>query len=266
MTPTTHDSPLLRIGGSDSDRYDRMRRVGWIDMDSVHSARVLVAGAGALGNEAVKNLVLAGFRRIDVADMDDIVVSNLSRCLFFRDEDVRKVMKSDIVAERASEMGPDTTVTSIPGRIQDIEDWDYDIILGCLDNIAARMHLNSHAYFRRIPYIDGATDGFRGKVHVVLPDGPCLQCTMNRSHVRETEKRFTCTGNSTTYVPRMAADITTTAVIAAVQVREALKIASGRGDMCLKHVMYYNGESCEMFTAEASLDPGCANHLLREGG
>ena len=43
---------------------------------------------------------------------------------------------------------------------------------------------------------------------------------MNRTHVREAEKRFTCTGSSSTYVPRMAADITTTAVVAAMQVRK----------------------------------------------
>ncbi|MDD4245418.1 MAG: ThiF family adenylyltransferase [Candidatus Methanomethylophilaceae archaeon] len=259
------EETVLKVGGSDSDRYDRMKRVEWIDMDTVHSARILVAGAGALGNETVKNLVLAGFNTIDVADMDDIVTSNLSRCLFFRDGDVKKVMKSDIVAQRASEMNPDARVSSIPKRVQDIDDWDYDIVLGCLDNIAARMHINSHAYFRDIPYIDGATDGFRGKVHVVLPRGPCLQCTMNRTHVRESEKRFTCTGSSSTYVPRMAAEITTTAIVAAMQVREALKIASGRMDMCLKHIAYYNGENCEMFTAEASVDPECVNHLLREG-
>ena len=259
------EETVLKVGGSDSDRYDRMKRVEWIDMDTVHSARILVAGAGALGNETVKNLVLAGFNTIDVADMDDIVTSNLSRCLFFRDGDVKKVMKSDIVAQRASEMNPDARVSSIPKRVQDIDDWDYDIVLGCLDNIAARMHINSHAYFLDIPYIDGATDGFRGKVHVVLPGGPCLQCTMNRTHVRESEKRFTCTGSSSTYVPRMAAEITTTAIVAAMQVREALKIASGRMDICLKHIAYYNGENCEMFTAEASVDPKCVNHLLREG-
>ena len=171
MTRDPEDT-VLRVGQSDSDRYDRMRRVGWVDMDAVHSARILVAGAGALGNEVVKNLVLAGFNTIDVADMDDIVVSNLSRCLFFRDGDVRKVMKSDVVAQRASEMNPDACVSSIPKRIQEIDDWDYDIALGCLDNIAARMHINSHTYFRNIPYIDGATDGFRGKVHVVLPADP----------------------------------------------------------------------------------------------
>ena len=82
----------------DKDRFDRMRRIGWVDVDSIRTKRCLVVGAGALGNEAVKDLVLAGFRRITVVDMDHIVTSNLSRCLFFRDSDVKKVMKAEVVA------------------------------------------------------------------------------------------------------------------------------------------------------------------------
>lgn len=242
------------------DRFDRMKRVGWVDMDGIHSSKVLVVGAGALGNEVVKNLVLAGFLNIDVVDMDDIVTSNLSRCLFFRDSDVGAGMKSDILAARASALHPSAKIRSIVGRIQDLDDWHYDISLGCLDNIAARMHLNSHARHHGIPYIDGATDGFRGKVQTVLPEGPCLQCAVNRSHVRIAETRFSCTGNASGFVPKMAADITTTAVMAAMQVREAIKIASGKKDMCIKHVTYYDGENNESFTLEVSVDPECVNH------
>ena len=141
----------ISVGSADQDRHDRQRRIDWMDMDGIQKSRILVAGAGALGNEVVKNLVLAGFRRIDVIDMDDIVVSNLSRCLFFRDSDVKSGMKSEIVARRASELDPDVEIRPIVGKVQDLEDWDYDMILGCLDKILARMHLNASACSFGIP-------------------------------------------------------------------------------------------------------------------
>ena len=244
----------------DRDRFDRMRRIDWMDVDTIHDKRCLVVGAGALGNEVVKNLVLAGFRKITVADMDFIVTSNLSRCLFFRDSDVKKVMKADVVASRASELDPDADITPLVKDIREIEDWDYDVILGCLDNISARMHVNAHAYFNGIPYIDGATDGMNGKIMTILPGWPCLQCTMNKTHVQQMERRFTCTGNGTAFVPKTASDITTTAVIAAMQVREAMKIASGHDELCIKGVTYYNGTYGTMETLDVSIDPDCVNH------
>ena len=244
----------------DRDRFDRMRRIEWVDVDSIRQKRCLVVGAGALGNEVVKDMVLAGFRRMTVVDMDYIVTSNLSRCLFFRDSDVRKVKKADVVAERASELDPDVEITSVVSDIRDVEDWDYDIVLGCLDNISARMHVNAHAYYHGIPYIDGATDGMNGRVMTVLPRGPCLQCTMNRTHVEQMERRFTCTGNGTAFVPKTASDITTTAVIAAMQVREAMKVASGKEELCVRGVTYYNGTEGTMETLDVSIDPECMNH------
>ena len=244
----------------DRDRFYRMRRIGWVDVDSIRSKRCLVVGAGALGNEVVKNMVLAGFRMITVVDMDHIVTSNLSRCLFFRDSDVREVKKADVVATRASELDPDAEIIPVVSDIKEMEDWDYDIVLGCLDNISARMHVNAHAYYHGIPYIDGATDGMNGRVMVIIPGGPCLQCTMNRTHVEQMERSFTCTGNGTAFVPKTASDITTTAVIAAMQVREAMKIASGRQDICIKGVTYYNGTEGTMETLDVPIDPACVNH------
>ncbi len=252
---------MITAGHADSDRFDRMRRIDIVDVDAIQKARCLVAGAGAIGNETVKNLVLAGFRDIDVIDMDDIVTSNLSRCLFFRESDVKKVMKADIVSERASELDPEAKINPIVGKVQDIVNWDYDIVLGCLDNIAARMHVNAHAYYHGIPYVDGATDGLRGKIQAVLPGGPCLQCAMNRTHVREAERRFTCTGNGSVFIPKMAADITTTAVISGMQVREAIKIVSGRADLCVRHMTYYDGITGDTETVEVGIDPECPNHL-----
>jgi len=250
---------VLKAGHYDGDRFDRSKRIEWIDIDAIRRAKCLVAGAGALGNEVVKNLVLSGFRDITVVDMDHIVLSNLNRCLFFRGSDIGTVSKADTLAERASDIDSDAVITPKTMRIQDLNEWNFGIAFGCLDNIAARLHLNAHCVFHGIPYADGATDGMRGKVQLVL-DGPCLQCTMNKTHMNVMNERYSCTPSRHVFVQRMAAEITTTSVIAAMQVREALKIVSGRKDLCTCNAVYYNGETGDMITAEADIDPNCPNH------
>ena len=150
-------------------------------------------GPARSGNEVVKNLVLSGVKRITLVDMDSVVRSNLNRCIFFREEDTLKGrMKSEVVAERAEELDPTCHITPLVGKVQEIGQEEikrHNLIFGCLDNIPARLHVNAHAYYHRVPYVDGATMGTTGKVQVVLPpDGPCLQCAMNRSHLRILEK------------------------------------------------------------------------------
>ena len=48
----------LRI--DDADRYSRLRLISWWRQERLAAARVLVVGAGALGNEVIKNLALVG--------------------------------------------------------------------------------------------------------------------------------------------------------------------------------------------------------------
>ncbi|MGI5964283.1 MAG: ThiF family adenylyltransferase [Candidatus Methanomethylophilaceae archaeon] len=252
----------MKTGERDSDRFDRMKRIEWIDIDRIADSRILVVGAGALGNEAVKCSVLAGFRDITVVDTDNIVKSNLSRCVFFREEDAGGPMKCDILAERANELSPDADVKGIVSDVRELKSWDFDLILGCLDNISARLHVNSHAKYYGIPYIDGATDGMSGKVQTVA-DGPCLQCAMNSTHSKIAELRFSCTGNSHMFVPHTAAEITTTSIIAALQVREAEKIISGREELCVRGITYYNGEKGTLDTVSLDIDPDCPNHTRK---
>ena len=44
----------------DDDRYARLRLIPWWDQQRLRDARALVVGAGALGNEVLKNLALVG--------------------------------------------------------------------------------------------------------------------------------------------------------------------------------------------------------------
>jgi len=256
----------LRPDHLDDDRWERSRRIGWLDVDRVAAARVLVVGAGALGNEVVKDLVLAGVRRITLVDMDRAVRSNLSRCVFLREEDARDgEFKARAVARRAMELDPGARVEPVTTRVEELPDeaWPaHDLVMGCLDNIAARLHVNAHACYHRVPFIDGGTSGTAGKVQVVVPPStPCLQCSANRSHYRTLDLRHSCTGSDVTfYQPRIAAEITTTAVIAAVQVREAMKLLSGRREAVLHHVLHYQGLTNRWDELELSVDPTCPNH------
>jgi molybdopterin/thiamine biosynthesis adenylyltransferase len=144
---------------------------------------------------------------------------------------------------------------------------EHDLVFGCLDNVAARLHSNAHSYFHGIPYVDGATMGTSGKVQVVIPPStPCLQCAMNRTHYKLMEKRFSCTGNDVTFFePKMAAEITTTSAVAAVQVREGLKLLSDKKDRCIKNIWYYDGLANRSEILEVEFDPECSVHSGQQG-
>lgn len=263
---------MLRAGNIDADRFERSKRIGWFDFDLIRKKRVLVVGAGALGNEVVKNLVLSGYRRISLVDMDRVVYSNLNRCIFFTEEDSRrKRFKAAVVARRAGLLDRDARIRPYNRRIEELPEGfigGHDLVLGCLDNIAARLHLNAHTYSRGIPYIDGATLGTVGKVLVVLPpETPCLECGMNRTHMKVLEKRFSCTGRDVTFFdPKLAAEITTTSVIAAVQVREALKLTNRRRESCLRNMFYYDAARNLSEVLEVDQNPNCPHHGAPEAG
>lgn len=259
---------MLRAGQVDEDRWERERRIKWLDLEKLRGSRVLVIGAGALGNEAVKDLVLAGIGHITLVDMDHVVRSNLSRCVLFRERDhAERRLKAEAVAERAVDLDPGASVTPVAGRVEDLppEVWkEHHLVLGCLDNVAARLHVNSHAYFHGVPYVDGGTDGFSGRVQVVVPPAtPCLQCGLNRTHYKILEKRYSCTGAEVAfYQPKVAAEITTTSIVAAVQVREAIKLLCGLEDRTIKNVLHYDGLRGRWDELELSFDPECPMHSL----
>src|SRR3954464_1338372 len=95
-------------GQQEESATDRQERIqGW-RQEYVINGRVLLLGAGALGNEAAKNLALMGLGYLFVADMDHITTSNLSRAVFFRKEDVQEQRaKADVVAQRSQALNVD---------------------------------------------------------------------------------------------------------------------------------------------------------------
>jgi molybdopterin/thiamine biosynthesis adenylyltransferase len=255
----------ISAGRLSEDKLERSKRISWLDFQAIEKAKVLVVGAGAIGNEVCKNLILSGYRDLEIVDMDKIARSNLNRCIFFSDSDAdEKRLKAEVVAEKLRTLDENVKVNYHTKKIQEMpEDFisSHDLVLGCLDNIEARLHVNAFCCHHKIPYIDGATDGFIGKVQVILPPKtPCLECTVNKTHMKMLEERQSCTGRDVTFFEdKLAAEIITTSIVAAIQVREALKVSSechNLNDL----LFYYNGEKNTFEILEIEISPECQHH------
>ncbi len=260
----------LRGESGPSLRFDRSARIAWLDLPRIQAVRVLVVGAGALGNEAAKDLALSGFRTFTLVDPDRVVTTNLNRCIFFTEEDARrKELKVNAVRRGLIALDPGVSVDTHADRVENLPEsvfGEHDIVVGCVDNVAARVHTNANAYFHGAPYIDGGTLGMVGKVQVVLPpSSACLQCGMNKTHMAEVARRYSCTGAGMTFVEAaQAAEITTTSIVAAVQAREAVKVASGREDRAVDNLWYYDGLRGTAEVLRVPLNPTCPVHTAVE--
>ncbi len=194
---------------------------------------MLVAGAGALGNEIVKNLVQLGVKQIELIDFDYVVPSNLNRCVFFRLSDSeRKRSKAEVVAERAEELNRGVRVVAHVKDLEKLESTLYErvkIAFGALDSLAARIQLNIDCYLNGVPLIDGGIEGLQGQVQVVVPpDSPCIECGIGERDKKMIWSRLSCTGQLAEVGERkIPALATTTSIIAGIQVQEFLKVIFG---------------------------------------
>ncbi|MCD4665194.1 MAG: ThiF family adenylyltransferase, partial [Bacteroidales bacterium] len=121
--------------------------LSWFDIEKVKNAEVMVVGAGALGNEVLKNLALFGIGNIVVVDFDRIEHSNLCRSVLFRAEDAENMeYKAEIAAKRIKEINPGINILPISGDIgSDVGLGVFrkmDVVIGCLDNRFARFLIN----------------------------------------------------------------------------------------------------------------------------
>jgi ThiF family/Inner membrane component of T3SS, cytoplasmic domain len=96
-------------------RFARFEAIEWWDQARLARARVLVVGAGALGNEVIKNLALLGVGHLAVTDMDRVELSNLSRSVLFRASDEGRP-KAECAARAARGIFPDMPAHALTGK------------------------------------------------------------------------------------------------------------------------------------------------------
>lgn len=205
--------------------------LSWFKKEKVKNARVLVAGAGALGNEVVKNLALFGVGHIYVCDFDQIEISNLTRSVLFREEDAyNHAYKAEIVAKRAKEINPQIEVTPIVGNLfSEVGFGLYkavDVIIGCLDSRIARYQLNRLSLRAGKTWIDGSIENLTGVVKVYTPGVSCYECGLSREEFNNIMLRTGCADvvRTQTSAGRVATTPISASIIGAIQVQEAMKV------------------------------------------
>lgn len=216
------------------DRYHRQRLIPWWEQERLAAARVLVVGAGALGNEILKLLALSGVGHILIYDMDRIELSNLSRTVLFNQSD-EGAFKAEVAAERVAALNPETVAV---GRAQNIIHdvgqgvfvWA-DVVICGLDNRLARMFVNSSCARIGRTWIDGAIEGLAGIVRLFDPARTaCYECTMNETDRKLVRDRLSCARLARDEISLGHVPTTSVAasVIAALEVQEALKYLHGQ--------------------------------------
>lgn len=214
-------------------RYQRHSLIDWFDQSEITQAKVCVIGAGAIGNEVIKNLVLLGVGHIEVFDFDKIEIHNLTRSVLFREEDVGS-FKADAACRRAANIDPNVKLIShncdfwdilTPSRVR-----SFDVVFCCVDNFEARLKINKLCYLASVNLVNSGIDSRYASIEVfpfgLIASCACYECNLPLSVYQRVSERYSCGWlKKVSFVERkVPTTIVTSAISGALAVSIGLKL------------------------------------------
>lgn len=261
-----------------NNRYSRFEMITWWNQSVLKSAKVLVVGCGALGNEIIKNLAMLGVGNIYLVDMDVVEESNLTRTILFREEDIYKP-KAETACKRIKEINNGINIKYFNGNVFELGLGvfkEMDIILCGLDNREARLFVNQSCWKVNRPWVDGAIETLNGVARIFIPpDGVCYECTMSETDYKLLNNRKSCLllGIEDIIEGKIPTTPTIASVIAGIQVQEAVKylhlinlnrdILTGKEinlDLLSGKGFVFNGANNESYIIEYTKKDNCPSH------
>ena len=217
------------------DRFRRMRRVeeaGPAAPAALRGRSAVVVGCGALGSAAASLLVRSGVGRVRLVDRDVVDWGNLGdQCLYIEDDARNSRPKAEVAAARLSAVNSDALIEA---SVADIA-WDnvremvagFDVIIDGADNLETKYLLNDVAVATETPWVYAGCAGSFGSVLPIVPHRThCLRCIWPDPPAAHLVEGCESSG--------MLA--TTAAMVAAVQVTEAVKILLDKEDELMRQV------------------------------
>jgi molybdopterin/thiamine biosynthesis adenylyltransferase/DNA-binding transcriptional regulator YhcF (GntR family) len=265
--PPSPERPSLRVPNLRRDRLGTFDFISWWEQEKVHAAKIMIVGAGALGNEVLKNLALMGVGNLFVLDFDVIEAANLSRSVLFRSEDNGQ-KKAEVAARRTKELNPDVNVQYFHGDVNtDLGLGVFrrmDVVIGCLDNREARLSVNRFCYWLNKPWVDGAIQELFGLERVFVPgDGACFECTLTEQARREMSLRYSCPllARQNILLGKVPTTPTISAIIGGIQSQDALKLLHSMPVEAGK-VFHFNGLTNEARITAYVEREDCESHWV----
>jgi adenylyltransferase/sulfurtransferase len=262
--PIAPEKPI-HIPNLKKDRLGTFEFISWWEREKVQQAKIMVVGAGALGNEVIKNLSLMGVGNLFIVDFDKIEAANLSRSVLFRETDNNR-SKAEVAAARAKSVNPQVHVQYVNGDVTTQLGLGIfrrmDAVIGCLDNREARLAVNRFCYWMGKPWVDGAIQELLGLVRVFKPGhGACYECTLTEQALRDLSMRYSCPllARQNILLGKVPTTPTIASIIGAMQSQEALKLIHDLPTEPGK-VTHFNGMTNEMHTTAYVPREDCESH------
>ena len=203
-----------------------LRNIGTVGLDGqikLLQSTVAVVGAGGLGSTAIELLARQGIGHLIIIDNDCFAEDNLNRQIMSTEENLGQY-KVTAAAKRVKETNSATTVTTFRERLTGDNAQSLlggaRVVVDGLDNLSSRLVVEQACRQLAIPYIHASIGGFNGQLMTIFPQDVGLSSLYGASSDNMPEQGIeTRTGNPPA----------TVAMIAALQVQEAVKIIAGVG-------------------------------------
>ncbi len=235
------------------ERYSRhiiLKDVGGKGQEKLLQSKVLIIGTGGLGAPAALYLAAAGVGTLGLVDGDKVDITNLQRQVIHFTPDIGRP-KVTSAKEKIEKINPDVTVRTHECLVtsENILDLiqEYDFILDGTDNFPAKFLINDACVMVKKPFSHGGILRFDGQTMTHTPGNACYRCVFHSPPPPNAVPSCSQAG----ILGAVAG------MLGTIQAAEALKFATGVGDLLVNRLLIFNAKTMRYRTAAIKRNPKC---------